>query len=107
MDTNNYLDAILRQKTKNIVHNSTIIKVAFRHYHKRDERSYFTNQARLIQKALRNYLRDIIKIKRINAAKTIWSFWVKNCDSYFKRKRRIPLMAVQKYIKKITTKKYY
>lgn len=36
MDTNNYLDIILRQKTKNIVHQLTIIKVAFRHYYKKD-----------------------------------------------------------------------
>lgn len=53
MDTNNYFEAILKQKTKNIVYNSTIIKVAFRHYHKKDERAYLANQARLIQKKLR------------------------------------------------------
>lgn len=43
----------------------------------------------------------------MNAGKIIWNFWLKNCDSYFKNKRRIPLMAIQKYIKKLTTKKYY
>ncbi len=71
METNNYLHAALKQKTKRFDHSSTVIKVIWRNRYKRTERKNFTIHIRKVQLALRSYLRDIILIKRKNAVKII------------------------------------
>lgn len=60
METNNYIQAVLAQKTKKIAHSSTLIKVLFRNRHKRNERLNFTVHIRKVQIAMKSYLRDII-----------------------------------------------
>lgn len=54
---------------------------------------------------MKSYLRDITTIKKKNAVKIIENEWIKRSENYFRMKKRIPLMALQKYIKKITQKK--
>lgn len=71
METNNYLQAVYKQKTKKLFHAATVIKVIFRNRHQRNERKNFTVHIRKVQLALRSYLRDIIMIKRKNAVKII------------------------------------
>jgi hypothetical protein len=71
METNNYLNAALKQKTKRFDHSSTVIKVIWRNRYKRTERKNFSVYIRKVQLALRSYLRDIILIKHKNAVKII------------------------------------
>lgn len=107
METNNYIQAVLAQKTKRIAHSSTVIKVIFRNRHKRNERLNFTVHIRKVQIAMKAYLRDIILIKRRNAVKVIEKAWIEKSEQFFKRKKLKYLKALQKYIKRIVAKKDY
>jgi hypothetical protein len=43
-------------------------------------------------------------IKKKNAVKTIENAWIKFNEEYFLKKKRQPLMAIQKYLKAVIAK---
>lgn len=107
METNTYLEIVLKNKTKTVAHASSVIKVMWRYKHKLNERKNFIVHVKKVQKTIKSFLKDIVLIKRKNAVKIIEREWIKRSEEYFNRKRRIPVMALQKYIKKIIGKKDY
>lgn len=83
----------------------TIIKSLWRYNSKKNMRRNVTVHIRKVQKAMRSYLRDIHLIKKKNAVKVIEREWIKRCEQYFMWKRRAPIMAIQKYVKRSVKKK--
>jgi hypothetical protein len=53
-----------------------------------------------VQRAVKDYVRMIKTIRRKKAVETISRYWIKYNDQYFMRKKRKPLMVLQKYIKR-------
>lgn len=53
---------------------------------------------------MKRYLREIKLIKKKKAVRIIEREWIKRCDEYFTRKKRNPLMVLQKYIKRAVWK---
>jgi hypothetical protein len=101
MESNTYLEIVLKNKTKTIHFASTMLKVIWKSRRKLAERKNFTVYIRKVQLAMKHYHRDISMIKRKNAANVIKREWIVLSEPYFKKKRRVLIMALQKYIKKV------
>lgn len=105
METYNFFETILKQRMAMTNYSCTIIKTIWRHRHNKNKNLNFTVHIKKVQNAVRHYLRDVQMIKKKNAVRVIEREWIKRCDEYFRRKKRGPLMVLQKYIKKVVWKK--
>lgn len=105
MSSQNYLDVLLKKKVTRIEHSSSLIKVAYRCAVIRCERARLLTNTVKIQRVVALFLKRLSVMRRNRAALKISRAWIKNCEEYFLRKKRSPMMVFQKYALKVAADK--
>ncbi len=99
MSTQNFLDTLLKNRTKYIESAATYIKAHYRRSKMSKRKTEIIGSTKKLQRCIRRFLRIAKSLRKKKAVKVIENAWIKYHSVFFARRNRPSIMILQKYFR--------